>query len=155
AEDQSYLRMLRGAVSGLSVEGRLGPLVTIFANPAQAPALAALPNVIGVRLPRLPQRVGPASRRSNPSDRRDAGPTDNTRWQPLLDASGAARLQAMGRTGRGTRLAVVDSDFRGWQALVGKGLPADTRLMDWTAERNHDLLPDPFPAGDGPGSGTR
>jgi hypothetical protein len=155
AEEQSYLRTLRGVISGLTVEGQLGPLVTIFANPAQAPALAALPNVIGVRLPRLPQQVGPASPRSNPSDRRDAGPTDNTRWQPLLDASGAARLKAMGRGGRGTRLAVVDSDFRGWQALVGKGLPADTRLIDWTAERNHDLLPDPFPAGDGPSSGTR
>jgi hypothetical protein len=147
AEEKSYLRMLRGAVPGLSVEGQLGPLVTILANPDQALALAALPNVIGVRLPRLPQLVvAPASRRSDP---------DNTRWQPLLDSSGAARLQAMGRTGRGTRLAVVDSDFRGWQTLVGKGLPADTRLVDWTAERNVDFLPDPFPAGDGLGSGTR
>ncbi len=147
AEDKSYLRILRGAVPGLNVEGRLGPLVTVFANPAQAPALAALPDVGGVRLPRLPQQVvGPMSRRSD---------LDSTRWLPLLDASGAARLQAMGRTGRGTRLAVVDSDFRGWQALVGKELPRDTRLMDWTAERNADMLPDPFPAGDGPGSGTR
>jgi hypothetical protein len=147
AEDKSYLRSLRGAVPGLTVEGRLGPLVTVVANPAQAPALAALPEVVGVRLPRLPQTVY--------SDRRDAGPTNNVRWQPLLDASGAARLHAMGQNGRGTRLAVVDSDFRGWKALGGKELPADTRLVDFTAERNVDLLPDSFPAGDGPGSGTR
>jgi hypothetical protein len=143
AEDKSYLRMLRNAVPGLIVEGRLGPLVTIVVDPKQAPALAALPEVVGVRLPRLPQPVGPASRRSD------------ERWQPLLDASGAARLQALGHTGRGTRLAVVDSDFRGWEALAGKGLPPDTRIFDLTRERNADLLPDPFPAGDGPGSGTR
>ena len=142
-EDKSYLRALRGAIPGLTVEGRLGPLVTVVANPAQAPALAALPEVIGVRLPRLPQPSHPT-------------PTaDQTRWQPLLDASGAARLHALGQNGRGTRLAVVDSDFRGWQALAGKGLPRDTRLVDFTAERNVDLVSDPFPAGDGPGSGTR
>ena len=143
AEDKRFLRMLRLAVPGLIVEGRLGPLVTVVANPDQAPALAAVPNVVGVRLPRLPPPTRPAL------------PADQTRWQPLLDASGAARLQALGRTGRGTRLAVVDGDFRGWQALAGKGLPADTRLVDFTAERNVDLLPDPFPGGDGPGSGTR
>src|SRR5579884_3561195 len=140
AEDKSLLSLLRGAAPGLIVEGRLGPLLT----------------VVGVRLPRLPQyAVGPASRRSEESDQRDAGPTENTRWQPLLDSSGAARLLALGCNGRGTRLAVVDSDFRGWQTLVGKGLPADTRLVDWTAEHNADLLPDPFPPGEGPGTGTR
>jgi hypothetical protein len=142
SEDKGFVRALQGAIPGLIVEGRLGPLVTVFANPAQAPALAALPEVIGVRLPRLPQ---PAR----------ASTADSTRWQPLLDASGAARLAAMGQNGRGTRLAVVDSDFRGWKDLVGKGLPANTRLIDWTAERNHEFLPDPFPDKGGQGSGTR
>jgi hypothetical protein len=142
AEEKDSLRLLRLAAPGLIVEGRLGPLVTVVANPAQAPSLAALGEVTGVRLPRLPQPSRPVA-------------AEATRWKPLLDASGAARLQAMGRTGRGTRLAIVDSDFRGWQSLVGKDLPADTRLIDWTAERNADLLPDPFPAGDGPGAGTR
>ncbi len=128
---------------GLIVEGRLGPLVSVVANPSQAPALAAVPEVIGVRLPRMPQPARPATA------------PGNTRWRPLLDASGAARLQALGHNGRGTRLAVVDSDFRGWEALAGKGLPAATRLFDLTRERNADLLPDPFPAGTGPGAGTR
>ncbi|HEY7329906.1 MAG TPA: hypothetical protein VH592_19885 [Gemmataceae bacterium] len=144
ADDKGFPRLLRAAAPGLVVEGRLGPLVTVVANPAQAPALAALPIVVGVRLPRLPQAFRPTAN------------GDQTRWQPLLDASGAARLQAMGRTGRGTRLAVVDSDFRGWQGLIGQGtLPENTRLVDWTAERSVDLLPDPFPPGDGPGPGTR
>jgi hypothetical protein len=143
AEDRSFIRMLRGTAPGLIVEGRLGPLVTVVAQPSQAVALAALPEVVGVRLPRVPLPERPST------------PADGVRWQPLLDASGAARLSALGRKGRGTRLAIVDSDFRGWQTLVGKGLPPDTRLVDLTRERDADLLPESFPAGDGPGSGTR
>jgi len=143
AEDESYRGMLGRAAPGLVVEGRLGPLVTVVANPSQAVALAALPDVMGVRLPRLPQPGRPEA-------------ADNTRWQPMLQDSGAARLQALGQRGRGTQLAVVDSDFRGWEALAGKGLPADTRLIDLTRERNADLQPDPYPAGGAePGSGTR
>jgi hypothetical protein len=146
AEDRTFSHLLRNAAPGLIVEGRLGPLVTVLARPDQAKALAALPEVAGVRLPRSagPPSVRPASRQSQ-----------SERWKPLLDATGAARLQAMGRKGRGIRVAVVDSDFRGWQALAGKELPPDTRLVDFTIERNPDLLPDPFPAGEGPGSGTR
>ena len=142
-EDDSYRGMLVRAAPGLVVEGRLGPLVSVVASPIQASALAALPAVTGVRLPRLPQPARPT-----------ASP-DNTRWQPLLKASGAARLQAMGHRGRGTFLAVIASDFRGWEALMGKELPPTTRLIDLTRERNADLQPDPFPAGQGPGSGTR
>jgi hypothetical protein len=141
-EDKSFVRMLRNTAPGLIVQGRLGPLVTVVADPKQAPALAALPEVSGVRLPHLPQPARPSA-------------PEQTRWQPLLDASGAARLQSLGRTGRGTRLAVVDSDFRGWEKLADKGLPPDTRIFDLTRERNRDLHPDAFPVGDGLGSGTR
>ncbi|HWG41348.1 MAG TPA: S8 family serine peptidase [Gemmataceae bacterium] len=142
-EDRGYRTLLSRAAPGLIVEGRLGPLVTVVANPSQAPSLAALPDVTGVRLPRLPQPTRPSAA------------ADNARWQPLLKASGAARLQALGQRGRGIQLAVVDSDFRGWEGFVGKGLPPDTRLLDLTRERNADMLPDPFPAGQGQGSGTR
>ncbi len=143
-EDNSYRSLLARAAPGLVVEGRLGPLVSVVAHPAQAPALAALPEVTAVRLPRTPS---PTAQPAAP---------DNTRWQPLLQASGAARLHALGQRGRGTRVAVVDGDFRGWEALVGKGLPAKTRLIDLTRARNADLQPDPFPAvGPELGSGTR
>jgi hypothetical protein len=143
-EDKNYRAMLSRAAPGLVVEGRLGPLVSVLANPNQAPALAALPDVAGVRLPRRPQARSAGD-----------GTADNARWRPLLDASGAARLQALGQKGCGTKLAIVDSDFRGWEALAGKGLPPDTRLVDLTRERNADMQPDPFPAGKEPGSGTR
>jgi hypothetical protein len=143
-EERSYRGDLGAAAPGLVVEGRIGPLVTVLANPAQAPALAALPRVVGVRLPRLAQPARPP------------GDFDNTRWRPLLQASGATRLQALGQRGRGIQLAVVDSNFRGWEPLVGKSLPPNTRLVDLTRERNADMQPDPFPIGaEGPGSGTR
>jgi hypothetical protein len=141
-EDQSPRLLLGRAAPGLIVEGRLGPLVSVVANPNQAPALAALPEVTGVRLARTPQPAPPPAA------------FEAERWRPLLQASGAARLMALGHNGRGTQLAVVDSDFRGWEALVGKGLPRNTRLVDLTRERNADLQPDPFPAGAGPGPGT-
>jgi hypothetical protein len=143
AEDKTYRALLSRAAPGLIVEGRLGPLVSVVANPNQTPALAAMPEVAGVRLPRLPQPARPSVA------------ADNTRWRPLLNTSGAARLQALGHKGRGTQLAIVDGDFRGWETQVGKALPPDTRLVDLTRERNADMQPDPFPAGQGPGSGTR
>jgi hypothetical protein len=43
------------------------------------------------------------------------------------------------------RVAVIDGDFRGYQGLLGKQLPAGTRYIDLTAERNPNLEPDPFP----------
>jgi hypothetical protein len=141
-EDRSFIRVLGRAAPGVVVEGQLGPLITVVTPPSAALALAALPDVVGVRLPRVAQPARPAS-------------AENTRWQPLLEASGAARLHALGNKGRGTRLAVVDSDFRGWEKLAGKELPPDTRLFDLTRERNADMQPDAFPAGDGPGAGTR
>jgi hypothetical protein len=54
------------------------------------------------------------------------------------------------------RVAVIDGDFRGYEKLKGKGLPATTRYVDFTAERNPTIVPDPFP-GDpqGIGQGTQ
>jgi hypothetical protein len=61
------------------------------------------------------------------------------------------RLHKLGHRGKGTRVAVIDGDFRGWDQL-----PAGTRLVDLTRERNRDLQPDPYPTtGDGIGHGTR
>jgi hypothetical protein len=74
---------------------------------------------------------------------------------PLV-ASGLVRLHQMGQKGKGTRLAVVDSDFRGWEALAKEREGFPTRLVDFTRERNRDLEPDKFagPA-DQVGHGTR
>src|SRR5207248_1858435 len=105
--------------------------------------LADLPEVVAVRLPRPALSRQPFGARPGPAD--------------PLKASGVVRVHPMGHRGKGTRLAILDADFRGWQALVGKKrLPANTRFIDVTAERNADLRPDPFPGDpDQAGSGTR
>ena len=50
--ERGWQTALTEAVPGIAIEGRLGPLVTVMASPKQAPALAALPVVSVVRLPR-------------------------------------------------------------------------------------------------------
>lgn len=139
AFDRSWQDPLGRAAPGSALEGLLGTVVTVKARPDQAPALAELPEVVGVRLPRVAQ-VAPVA-----ADADEAA---------ALKATGLDRLHAKGYRGKGTRIAVVAADFRGWEALVGKGLPKGTRLLDLTRERNANLEPDPFPAGNGPGQGT-
>jgi hypothetical protein len=142
-EDRAWVRRLTGRIPGLVVEGRVGPLVSVVLPPAQAPAVAALDQVVAVRLPRVAR-----------SGSQHPGGNDET-WKPLLEASGVARLHDMRHKGGGVRVAILDSDFAGWQALVGKQLPAGTHLIDVTAERNRNLMPDPSPPGSEMGPGTR
>jgi hypothetical protein len=139
--DRSWLPLLRPRGSGIVVEGQIGPLVTVYGPPAAVADLARFPEVAVIRLPRLA--------------RQDALPDlarDPAAVRPLL--SPGARLHALPR-GAATRVAVVDSNFRGWEAEKEQGrLPANVRLIDLTAERNPDLRPDPYPDGPGPGGGT-
>jgi hypothetical protein len=142
-DDRVWRRVLGNAAPGLVLEGKVGPVVTVRVSPSQAPALAALDEVAAIRLP----RVAP------PAPQAPGGSAET--WKPLLDSSGVARLHDLKHRGRGTRVAVIDSDFAGWQGLVGKELPASTRLVDLTMERNRDLRPDPFTTKEGLGAGTR
>jgi hypothetical protein len=137
--DRTWMRPLRAAAPDIAIEGLLGTLVTATVRADLAPALAALPEVVGLRLPRLAQT---ASIRPG-LDQKEA-----------LKASDIDRLSAKGYRGKGNRVAVLAADFAGWEALVGKGLPAGTRVVDLTRERNINLEPDPYPAGPGPGQGT-
>jgi hypothetical protein len=132
ADDRSWQQDLRRTAPGLVVEGRLGQIVTVLATPAQMPAVAELPLVSNVRLPRaaLPETVSGEA----PKDNRD-----------VLRDSGVERLHQLGGKGRGVRVAVIGADFRGLTRFVGKQLPADTRYIDITAERSPDVRPDPFP----------
>ena len=132
AGDVSYAGLLAQAAPGSSVEGRLGAIVTVRTTIGQALALAALPEVAAVRLPCA------ARPRLETADSVEG-------WEPM-QASGVTRLQVLNHKGRGTRVAVIDGDFSGWKALVGKQLPADTRMTDLTRERNDDLEPDAEPA---------
>jgi hypothetical protein len=142
--ETTWRRELITAAPGIVIEGRLGSIVAVVGSPKMAAALVNLPIVSAVRLP-------PPSM----SSLRSTATTEASN-QELLRASGIARLHAQGKRGQGVRVAVIDGDFRGYEKLKGKGLPANTRYVDFTAERNATMLPDPY-AGDpqGIGQGTQ
>jgi hypothetical protein len=148
-DDESWRPVITKAAPSLLVEGRLGPIVSATVKVGQVPALSAVPLVSLIRLPR-PARSELETAR--PIEMDDAA---------ALRETGLERLHGLGYRGklrgRPVRLAVIDGDFRGYEALVSTGkLPANTRIVDLTAERNPNLRPDPLP-GDlkGPGRGTQ
>jgi hypothetical protein len=132
-DDQAWRRELTAAAPGAMIEGRIGPLVSLRARPKQAEDLAKLPIVSAVRLPRpaLVQILPPAQ-----------VPKDNSE---VLRATGLDRLHAFGYRGQRVRVAVVGSDFRGYERLLGKQLPARTRYVDLTAECEPNIEPKQFP----------
>lgn len=121
------------ASPGIVIEGRLGSVVTVVGPPKMAMALSALSNVSAIRLP------VPAM-----SSLRSAALGGNEN-QSLIQKSGIARLHLQGKKGQEVRVAVIDGDFRGYERLLGKGLPAKTQYVDFTADRNTTIVPDPFP----------
>jgi len=135
--DRGWRRAIDAAAPGSLIEGRLGELVAIRTPMSNAVSLAQLPFVSAVRLPR------PAT-----SPLRPAANTEDA-TAAALRASGVERLHQNGRRGRGVRVAIVDNDFRGYEAFLGKKLPARVNYVDLTAARDPDLRADPFtsPAG--------
>ncbi|MCI0462403.1 MAG: S8 family serine peptidase [Gemmataceae bacterium] len=133
--DRVWSEQLAAAAPSIFIEGRLGAYVTCLARVGQARALAALDIVSTVRLAR-PPRVA--------VDPDLSLPADNDR---ALEQSGLKALHQRGLRGKGVRVAVIDSDFEGHEALVKSGrLPAGTRLLDLTAQRTFTLFPEPPPA---------
>ncbi len=132
-EGEEWSQPLLRAAPQAAIEGRVGASVTAYASPEQALALAGHSSVIAVRLPRSGTPV-----RLPLGDAKDANTT-------ALKSAGLTALHAQGHRGKGVRVAVIGGDFRGYEALVGKQLPKDTRLLDLTAERNSQLLPEAYP----------
>jgi hypothetical protein len=132
-DDTTWRRDLGEAAPGRIIEGRVGPLVTLLAYPKQALRLAELPMVSAVRLPRPALEQPPVVRGAKELHLQPLRPHDEGRMAALKYPIG------------GSRIAVVSGDFRGYDKLLGKGLPAGTRYVDLTAERNPSLEPDPFP----------
>ena len=115
------------ATQEVIVEGELGPIVTIFTTLGTAKALAAIDDIAVIRLPRLSQPL-PLVPPGKPL--------------PLpLQETGIAQLYGLGARGKGSVVAVLDSDFRGWDT---QKLTRRTRLLDLTCERSPRLLADPF-----------
>jgi hypothetical protein len=143
-DDPIWRRDLAAAAPGLLIQGQLGQIVTIRARPNQAAALARLPQVVTVRLPR-PATVQDVSVNHTIHD-----------VQAALTASGLTALHQQGHRGRGVRVAVVDGDFRGYQQFVGRQLPAGTRYVDLTTECEPSIEPRKYAEGGGSiGHGTQ
>ncbi|HLJ96712.1 MAG TPA: hypothetical protein VKU02_26300 [Gemmataceae bacterium] len=131
-DDRSWRQNLLQAAAGATIEGRLGPLVSLMALPKQAEDLARLPRVATVRLPR-PAFVSVLPLEHSPKDNREA-----------LRSTGLDTLHTAGFRGQGVRVAIVGSDFRGYEQFLGKQLGARTRYVDLTAECQPSIEPKAF-----------
>lgn len=133
-ESDSWRQRLVQAAPKFFIEGRLGNTVTGLVPVGQVRKLAALRFVSVVRLTPLARiEVDPAIGLKG----------DNAR---ALKQSGLAELHKKGKRGQGVRLAIIDTDFRGYENFVKeKKLPANTRLVDLTTEHNPNLFPAPYP----------
>jgi hypothetical protein len=170
ADDTGWRGELLRALPEGRVEGQMEGIITLFLPRASsALSLAGLPFVDGVRLPRVAAPAPPITRpppRDQPKQPGKAVPLSGA-VQPIssvilaagevpdaLKRTGLDQLHARNFRGAGVRLAIIDSDFSGYDQFVGKQLPKATKLIDLTAERNPSILPDPQPATKGIGHGT-
>lgn len=198
--DDSWKQQIRN-VSGASIDGRLGNVVTALLPAGdRVNRVAALSGVASVRLPRIasiqvPQAPKEEPKKEDLKEKTDSGKiilahlpkaerdlfanrlmlqqgaTEFPIRRPLespirlanaespspfdpLKESKLDQLHARGKRGAGTRVAIFDTDFTGWEKYVGRGLPKSTHHVDLTAERNSEIDPEPIPPNTGIGHGT-
>ncbi len=142
------------------------------AAPDQINAIARLPFILSIRSPRgstLPAAPAPKDepKKDEPKEKAQA-PFNRGAGRPMglirpirpislidgpepplndgtfnaLKATRLDRLHAQGAVGAGVRIAIIDTDFTGWQKFVGKQLPRTTHYVDLTAERNSEIQPE-------------
>jgi len=139
SEDQNWLRVIQEAAPGLFVEGQLGQVVSAVVRLGQVKSLAILPSISTIRLQR-PVRVDVDPNTTQSGDNAKA-----------LSLTGLKTLHEKGYLGQGVRLAILDTDFSGWEQMVKqKKLPTSARIVDLTTELDPDLYT--APSGDVLGS---
>lgn len=131
--DQAWRKELQQAAPDLLLEGYQGQLVAGLGRVGQVPALAALPQVSVIRL--APQaRIQVRTTKASPDPAK------------ALQESGLAVWHRQKKRGQGVRLAIIDTDFRGYRKLVQeKRLPPTTRLVDLTTLHTPAIFPLPTP----------
>ncbi|HJZ53644.1 MAG TPA: hypothetical protein VKE74_01725, partial [Gemmataceae bacterium] len=117
-----------------TVEGATGHVVTVnFPAGTEVERLIEEPGIALVRLPRPGiETVAPLAVGRVPDPP-----------AAVLAASHFDRVHQAGYRGKGSRIVVIASDFPNVGGLIGKDLPADTRVIDLTAELTPTL--DPLP----------
>ena len=155
--DNSWRERLRFANPATTIEGRIGNVVTLSVGAGeQITQIARIPMVLSIRLPRAADTPMPVAPKEDP--KKDE--KDKAAFGDLVLVRAAAefdvlkdtrldRLHAHGKRGAGVRVAIIDTDFTGWEKFVGKGLPRTTHYVDLTAERNSEIQPEPSVAAPG------
>jgi subtilisin family serine protease len=114
---------------------------------ATGPLACLLPALVCVGLlpaaPLTPVRRGdlPARQESSTPDSATAEPTDRTGRDAHLAALGASAWHKAGRLGKGVKVAVLDSGFRGWKEQLGKALPASVAVKSFRNDGNLEASP--------------
>jgi hypothetical protein len=133
SDDGEWKKLTLEETPGFFLEGQLGQFVTGIIRLDKVKPLASSPLVSLIRLPRTPSaEVDPGIKIKG----------DNAK---ALEQAGLKELHARGYKGKGVRIAIVDRDFRRWEDLVkSKQLPASTRIVDLTTERNFEAYPERY-----------
>lgn len=131
--------LLRLRLPTAAMEGVYGNFAVIrVTRPADLTTLAAITNVLSIRLPRLAAE--------QPGSMKTGAATDKA-----LQQANVFTLHSLGYKGDGTRVIVLATDFAGAEKLLGTRLPKAVEYLDLTAE----LSPTVEPLPPGPGvSGT-
>ncbi len=124
-EDKSLIISLLQGAPTLVFDGWLGPVVTATIQVDQILTLAEIPRVSALRPVRFADvHVDPTIHVAG----------DNRR---ALNMSGLTELHRRGFRGQAVRLAVIDTDFRGWEKLRDAGkLSKKTTFVDLVATDN-------------------
>jgi len=148
--DNSWRERVRLALPTTTFEGLNGSVVTLTVTSLeQAKDLARLPFILSMRLPRaatLPKLpVGPVEEKKDEPKATTSLPIVQAQGADAFDvlkATALDRLHATGGRGTGLRVAIIDTDFSGWEKYRGKELPQSTFYIDLTAERNSEIQPE-------------
>ncbi|MGL6094410.1 MAG: hypothetical protein ACRC7O_01240, partial [Fimbriiglobus sp.] len=124
---------LRAAADGSRTDGLVGTVGSArLLRATDAINVAELPEVQAVRLPRAAEQTA----RPTPADAVGIVPIGQ-----LLIESRVSKLHQIGYRGQGTRAVLIAGGFPGAAMLIGKQLPANTVILDLTAELEPSLSP--------------
>ncbi|MGF1582966.1 MAG: S8/S53 family peptidase [Gemmataceae bacterium] len=146
----NWRNVLEETAPRLVIEGQVGNLVTatfgeireesgkfiaprLRGAPEQIKALSTLEMVSTIRLPESPANGTVSSVEYGANN------------EKVLVKSGLKAFHAKGHTGKGIRIAILDTDFRNYEKLIAENkLPKSTILVDLTTERNRTVQPEPY-----------
>lgn len=138
---ESLRNELRHSEALFITEGSFGPIVSGLLS---ASRLTVLAQHRGISTVRLPQGVRPLP--SNAATAIEFIPLGRELW-PSPNITQVAYSEPK----PARRLVIVGDDFRGYETLIGKGLPKKTTLIDTTIELTSEFKPAPLAAGQGLG----